>query len=319
MMKFGEYLSENLAAEVKTEPKSAAAKEARRLGLTYMGFGRYANSKGQVAYIVDNDRLIPFKGREEVQSMYSKSAVPSQGFATFGAPKKEDKTKKKSDEVSFYASSLNKREKEDVKIAKQKNKEALALNKDLYNYYNANIFDQNELSAIGFYTSDGYENINRYLYKGADVDMSDDEIGQLEDFITNLDSAFESTEAPYNFSVYTGLSSRYDPDKFKVGEEYLFRGYISASLDHNVAISQFSTDSFGDLSEKPIVLQIEISKGQRAIYTDAISTNPGEMETLLPRGSKIKVMSGPHIMDASTVSTGKGSVYLFHCQLVEDL
>lgn len=312
-MKFGEYLSENLAAEVKTEPKTAAAKEARQLGLTYMGFGRYANSKGQIAYIVDNGRLVPYKGREEVQSMHSKSLAPSsQGFATFGAPKKE---------VGFYTSSLNKREKEDLKITKQKSKEALALNKELYNFYNANMFDQNELSAIAFYTSDGYENINRYLYKGADVDMSDDEIGQLEDFIANLDSAFESTEAPYDFSVYTGLSSRYDPDKFKVDEEYIFRGYISTSLDYNTAISQFSIDSFGDLSEKPIVLQIDVKKGQKAIYTDAISSNPGEMETLLPRGSKVKVISGPHIMDASVVTNGngKGTVYMFHCELVEDL
>jgi hypothetical protein len=307
LKRFGEYLKENLAAEVKSEPKTAASIEARKLGLTYMGFGRYANSKGEVAYVVDNGRLVPYKSRIEVQAAYSKSLSPSQGFATLGTPKKNDET-------NFYAKTLNSREKEDKKITSSKEKEALKVNKELYNFYNAGMFDQNELSAIGYYTADGYEYINRFLYMGHEPDMSDDEASQLENYVDNIDSAFESTEAPFDYTVYTGLSERYKPEKIRPGSDYIFRGYISTSLSYDVAIS-----SFTEGNDAPVVLQIEIKKGQRSIYTDAISSNPGELETLLPRGSRVKVISGPHQLDATVISNKvSGTINLFHCQLVEE-
>ena len=311
MLRYDQFINESLAAEVKSEPKTNASREARSLGLTYMGFGRYADSKGQITYIVDNDRLVPYKGREEVQAMYSKSLSPSQGFATFAEPK--------NDKVSFYANSLNMREKEDAKITSVKEKEALKINKELYNFYNAGMFDDSELNAIGYYTADGYQYINKFLYMGHTPDMSDDEAGQLEDYVSNIDSAFESTEAPFDYTVYTGLSPRYKPEKIKSGADYIFRGYISTSLSYNTAISSF-TEGEGITNNSPVVLQIEIKKGQKSIYTDAISSNPGEMETLLPRGSKVNVISGPHLIDATVVSNrSSGSVYLFHCQLVEDV
>ena len=308
MLRYDQFINESLAAEVKSEPKTNASREARSLGLTYMGFGRYADSKGQIAYIVDNDRLIPYKSRIEVQAAYSKSLSPSQGFATFGAPKKKDET-------SFYAKTLNSREKEDMKITSAKQKETLKLNKELYNFYNAGMFDDNELSALGYYTADGYEYIHKFLYMGHTPDMSDDEAGQLENYVDNIDSAFENTEAPFDYTVYTGLSERYKPEKIKSGSEYIFRGYISTSLSYDVAIS-----SFTEGNDAPVVLQIEIKKGQRSIYTDAISSNPGELETLLPRGSRVKVISGPHQLDATVISNKVyGIINLFHCQLVEDV
>jgi hypothetical protein len=307
MLRYDEFISESLAAEVKSEPKTAASMEARRLGLTYMGFGRYANSKGEVAYVVDNGRLVPYKSRIEVQASYSKSLSPSQGFATFGAPKKKDET-------SFYAQTLNSREKEDKKITSVKEKEALKVNKELYNFYNAGMFDDNELSALGYYTADGYEYINRFLYMGHEPDMSDDEASQLENYVDNIDSAFENTEAPFDYTVYTGLSERYKPEKIKPGTDYIFRGYISTSLSYDVAISGFTEGN-----DAPVVLQIEVKKGQKSIYTDAISSNPGELEALLPRGSRVRVVSGPHQLDATVVSNKvSGVINLFHCELVEE-
>jgi hypothetical protein len=295
MLRYDQFLSETLADEVKSEPKTNASREARQLGLTYVGFGRYANDKGQVAYIVDNDRLIPYKSREEVQNSWNKTG--------------SDKS-----EVAVY----NKRQKADTKIVREKDKEIQALNSSLYNFYKPNMFDEEELNAISEYTADAYEYINSYLYKGHEKGTSADQDQYINRLITALDSSFEDAEAPFPYTVYSGLSSRYKPDKLKQGSEYIFRGYVSTSISFGVAIDSFS-DS--DWTDSPVVLQIEIDKGQKSIYVDPVFSNPGEGETLLPRGSKIQIMSGPHLIDDTIISNNpRGSkIHLFHCQLVEDV
>jgi hypothetical protein len=322
MKKYGEYLSESLAAEIKTEPKTAAAKEARKLGLTYMGFGRYADRKGQVAYVVDGDKLVPYKSRDDIDTMHYKAST---GLATKSkkipaktkdgklVPDKNELLKK---EAGFYNTVMNKRQKEDKKIIKQKDKEAQALSDELYKFYSPNMFDKNEINAINEYTSEAFEDINRYLYKGHDEGVTNDDDKYLNHLITSLDSAFEDTQAPFPYTVYTGLSSRYKPEKIVAGSEYIFRGYLSTSLSHSTAIDSFAD---ADFSDKPVVLQIEIAKGQKSIYVDPVSTHQGEGETLLPRGSRVKIISGPHIIDSSVVSENESGsqVHLFHCKLVK--
>ena len=295
MLRYDAFISESLADEVKTEPKSNAAKEARKLGLTYMGFGRYADSKGKIAYIVDQDRLIPYKGRDEVQSMYSKDA----------------------DSSIAYASVLNSREKEDSKIIKQKSKDTQALNKALYKFYKPDIFDDAEINAIQYYTAEGFGLVNRYLYKGHDKGISPELDSMINSTIEALDSAFENTQSPFAYTVYSGLSSRYSAKKLKPGEDYIFRGYISTSIDFTTAIDAFTESDWND---SVVVLQIEVAKGQKSIYVDPISSNAGEGETLLPRGSKIRIVSGPHMIEDQIVSQNSSgsTVQLFHCILVEE-
>lgn len=315
MKKFEEYITETLAAEVKSEPKSAAAKEARKLGLTYIGFGRYADNKGRIAYIVDKGRLVPYKRPEEMESMYSKSMSQSL------SPSKQTKGKS-NDAVSTYnlhAGAQDRRNTEDSKIIRQKTKEASALNKELYKFYNPNMFSQEEIDALTYYTADGFEPINRYLYKGHEPGTSQDEADQIDALVNAIDSAFEETQAPFAYSVYSGLSSRYRADKIKPGGEYIFRGYLSTSIDFNTAIGGFAdTDMRSDAA---VVLQIEVSKGQKSIYLDPLSYNSGEKETLLPRGSRIKIISGPHMMDYGILNpdADEMTIALFHCELMEDL
>ena len=314
MKKFEEYLSETLAAEIKSEPSSNASKEARRLGLIYMGFGRYADNKGQIAYIVDNDRLVPFKRQEEVQKMYSKTVTPTtaQPKAVKGQPQKPDKTKIAKDEANFYSSVLNRRTKEDAVILKQKDKESTAVAKELSKYYTPNNFDEQELNAIAAYSNGDYESINRYLYKGHDDNVTPEQDEYINNIIQSIDSAFEGTQAPFPYTIYAGLSQRYSPKSFQLGGEYMFRGYTSASLNYGVAI--------GGLDGGNVLLQIEVSKGQKALYTDSL-VGTQDMETLLPRGSKIQVISGPHALDDSIVSDNPQSnpYTIFHCMLAQDL
>lgn len=321
MKKFSEYLDESLALQAKSEPKSAAAKEARRMGLTYMGFGRYADRKGKLAYIVHDDRLIPYKSRDDVDSMQYKAnvamanePVAKKNVSPSAQPSKANNIKQ---QANFYDQVLNKRSNEDSKILKNLYKDANKVDKELFKFYKPNMFDQSELQAISYYTSDGYGPINRYLYKGHDVGTTSDQDQILNQTIEALDSAFEETETPFAYTVYSGLSSRYSADKFQLGGEYIFRGYVSTSLDFNTAIGGFA--DVGD-SDQPVVLQIELKKGQKAIYLDSISTNAGERETLLPRGSKIQVVSGPYVLDSNlfTDAYGTSTIALLHCQLVEE-
>ena len=320
MKKFGEYLTETLADEVKSEPTTAAAAQARKMGLTYVGFGRYADSKGQVSYTVDKDRLVPFKKKEDIHGMYQKihSAPPEP------APKKGEKPgiskmQVMSKQADQFHTTLKRRTKEDKKINKEKYKQAVQVNKALNNAYKPELFDTNEIEAIKYYTSQGFDPINRYLYKGHDEGVTPEDATAIESSVNTLDSAFEGTKAPFPYTVYTGLSGRYDPAKIAPGETYVFRGYLSTSLDYNTAISGFT-----DLSDKSVVLQIEVQKGQKAIHVDGMSDNPGnEMETLLPRGSRVKIISGPHVLSSTSLDSDLYSddfaVNLFHCVLVEDL
>jgi len=321
MLKFDEFLSESLAAEIKSEPKTAAAKEARKLGLTYMGFGRYSDNKGRLAYVVHDDRLVPYKSRDDLDDMYYKSwdASASKPVAkkSLGVNNKPDKASQLKSEFDFHDKVFKNRQKEDNKVLAQKDKEAQAVSDQLYKFYKPNMFDETELNAIENYTGEGYGPINRYLYKGHDEGLTPEKDQYINDSIDALDSAFEDTQAPFSYTVYSGLSSRYSPEKIKPGGEYIFRGYLSTSLSYETAISGFAE---ADFSDKPVVLQIEISKGQKSIYVDAISDHQGEGETMLPRGSKIKIISGPHVIDDSIVSKDpNGSqIHLFHCLIIED-
>jgi hypothetical protein len=317
LKKFGEYLEESLAAEVKSEPKTAASIEARKLGLTYMGFGRYANSKGQITYIVHNDRLVPYKTQEDVQGMYQKVHQTPSTVSTKSLEAQADKHNK----------ILTKRSAEDEKIANRKMKEAIKTNKILTKAFPASMFDENEMAALQEYTNQGFGPVNRYLYKGLDDDATQEDADYINGVIEGMDSAFSNSQAPMNYTVYTGLSQRYTSDKFVPGKDYIFKGYVSTTLDYNTAIELFT-----EQNEDSVILQIEVSKGQNAIHVSGFSNvnadedeflQTEEMETILPRGSKIKIISGPHVIMTDAINKdrygGEWSVNIFHCQLIEDV
>lgn len=303
ILKYAEFLDESLAAEVTSEPKTKAAAQARKLGLTYVGFGRYADAKGKVAYTVDDDKLVPYKSHEEIQNLYSKGD---------NAP--SDKAEAHYSQADQFARAKKKRGREDEKIRDAKQAEIAKVNDSLVDFYKEELFDEEELDALNVYTTWGFEDINRYLYKGHDEGVDANRADETGRIIDALDSAFEDTTAPFPYTVYTGLSARYKADKIVPGNEYIFRGFISTSLDYNIASEDFA-DGDG------VVLQIEIHKGQKAIHVDGFS-DLHEMETILPRGSKIEVVSGPHPVSRDIFSEDQeamGQIMLFHCALVEDL
>jgi hypothetical protein len=317
MKKYEEFIAESLAAEIKSEPKSNASREARRLGLTYVGFGRYADNKGRVAYLVDNDRLVPFKSQEDVQGMYKKAReMPS-----------SESTKALEAQADDHNRVLTNRSMEDEKIANRKMKEAVKTNETLTKAFPASMFDENEMAALQEYTNQGFGPVNRFLYKGLDDDATQEDADYINGIIEGMDSAFSDSKAPMSYTVYTGLSQRYTSDNFVPGRDYIFRGYVSTTLDYNTAIELFT-----EQNEDSVILQIEVSKGQNAIHVSGFSNvnadedeflQTEEMETILPRGSKIKIISGPHVIMTDAINKdrygGEWSVNIFHCQLIQDV
>lgn len=313
MKKFGEYITETLAAEVKSPPKTKAAAEARRLGLTYMGFGRYADKTGKYAYVVHNDMLVPARKAKASWDTWDKANIkPTTEKEKIAA----DNAKAEWKQSYAIEKGVGDR---DRAIVKQKQDEIQKTAKALYNFYQQQTFDNDELQALDTYTSEGFEEINRYLYKGHDEGTDGQKSAYIENTIDMLDSAFEGTEAPFSYTVYTGLSKRYNAQNFKKNMEYIFRGYVSTSLDYHTALNVFG--------DSGILLQVDVKKGQKSIYVDGVSTHEGELETLLPRGSRIRVISGPHPIHAEALENPDSdvepnysieTVMLFHCELIED-
>jgi hypothetical protein len=337
VLKFKDHLTESLASEVKREPKTDAAVQAKKLGLKYMGFGRYSGKDGKVSYIVHNDKLTPFKGADVLQKDFAKAKEekekpkpaaakpkPSKGKPAKKAPPKPDPMK----EVEKATAMLQQRQTQDQDLLKKKEQEQEKTHRQLSAYSKTQVFSDEETNAIDQYMLAGAIDVNRYLYKGYDEGTDNQTAEYIQNVITHLDSAMEQSQIPFDYSSYTGLSARYKPEDFKLGETYVFRGYVSTSLSHKTAIEGFAATQPTAKGAKPkkaaaggggkVVLQIDHKKGQRGIYVSHDnSVNQGdEKETILPRGTKLKVVSGPHTIDGEVLG-GTDSVILFQCKAVD--
>lgn len=295
-------LLETLAHEVRksVQSKSATAREAKRLGLVYMGFGRYGDKEGNVKYLVDKDRLVPFKAHEKVLDAYNNEKV-----------KKTEETKKKPSVVSDI--SVSKRiAVQDRAIDKQKSLEVEKEHNILLKSLNPKIYDENEMAAIQSYTQDENGDINNYLTAGFPEGTTAEQANMMYDTLTGIDNAFEKSEIPIPISVYTGLSDRYNFEDFDKDNEYVFKGYISSSLNYKEASENYSSEK-KDVPK--IVLQIDLDAGQKGIYVAPMSGDKDSKELLLPRGTVIKVQSGPHFIDGQSIQATKGpeKIALFHC------
>jgi len=303
MKKFGEFVYESLADQVKSQPKSKAADQAQKMGLTYAGFGRYMDAQGKVAYVVQRGKLVPFKGIQDVQNSYSKAQTQTAN------PEKQKEMQSQADAES---SVLQNRQKKDADIMAVQQGDIEVINQALVSQPTP--LDDMHISAIQSYTTDMHDAVNRYLYKGYD-EGTDLAAGQaIADTINVLDSAFDQAVAPMPYSTYTCLSNRYDPSKIAAGGQYLFRSYLSSSLEPTVALSGYEAEGAAK-----VLLQIDVQEGQRALYLEPYAQEPGDMETLFPRGSVLQIVSGPHPFDGTVLGlSDQNPVSLFHCAVIEE-
>lgn len=330
-------IDESLANLVKNEPKTKAARQAKKLGLRYMGFGRYAGRDGKISYVVSNKTgdLIPYKSAEDHQKMYNAYNETDYDLQRAYSNKDEKTIQKltpKADELKAKLKDIEKerttRKREDEKTAFFKFKEQQNIHKALKDFYKTGMFDKNELEALAKYTAVFYSDMNKYLYGGHEPgEHGKDLISFLHKTMVDLDRAFEDIEAPFNFPTYSGLGPDVPLENLKAGQKYLFRGYMSTSIDHKIPLDifawQHNPKKKGD-KEHQILLQIDIEKGDKGIYIDGLGAlDGGEKEFLLPRGTMIEIISGPHKIENSVLSKYSWDedgpdVMLFHCRIVKE-
>lgn len=251
--------------QIKAEPTSNAAKQAKQQGLAYVGFGRYEDPKTQqITHIVQNDRLIPFK-----------RAVRTN---TFGA--------NNTDDIGTYNQIMA--------------PQTQQMHEYLTAHYTPDKYDDKELDAIYTYTNGAYVDINNRLSllpagvpaNKIEPNAVDD---PLPDMIASLDSALKKSRLPADMLVYTNIGSSYSPDNLQQGTTFLFKGYRDTSIDVGNVINNADKSNIGPSGRPQLnVLQLRLKKNSKGLYAADYSANGADTEFILPRATKVTIASGPN-------------------------
>jgi hypothetical protein len=151
--------------------------------------------------------------------------------------------------------------------------------------------------AFETYTSNDYTAINGDLRTAkGNVDQS----GKYADTIKHLDSALDNASYPGG-TVYRGQTGRtferwLKEGLIKPGEEITDFGFMSTSSDEKIASSfneeanSLSSGSFKS-AKNPlgVMFKISLPKGSKAAHVSDLSGMPDEKETLLARGTRLRI------------------------------
>ena len=144
---FKSFLNEKLSDEMMKEPSSEAAKQAKKMNLNYVGFGRYTDRTGQVKYIVKNDKLYPFKGKDQEQANIQNLDQQQEKESMKGKPDANTSSSiTKSQNASVSA--LKTDEKIKAKYAKDNQKTVLTYDKHLKSFYSPDLFTPDEINGV---------------------------------------------------------------------------------------------------------------------------------------------------------------------------
>lgn len=289
MKNFSKFLSEDLGGAL-VEPQSVSSQQANKLGLVYVGFGRYQDpNTQQITHIVQNDRLVPFN-----------KAIKTNKFKQENA-----------DDYGRYVGNLR--------------PEVEQNHSDLGQYYVPENYDEIELSAIESYTGETYLDINEKLNSlptgiPANQIQADYVEDELPSIIAALDSALDKVPAPKDFLTYVNLNENYNPADFSQGQTFRFKGFRSTSIDPGIAMNFSTKTNPATGSKRTVMLQIFVKKGTKGMYVDDYSATPGEAEFLLPRGSSIKLTGGPNKLVGSNKYSNdlNHEVVFFNAELVKN-
>jgi ADP-ribosyltransferase exoenzyme len=119
-------------------------------------------------------------------------------------------------------------------------------------------------------------------------------IGSAAELVRRLDSAIQKFELTADAAVYSGHgqgfsvvgSLRGDPDRL-IGLHYCYPGYVSTSLDRGKA-ENFLRTRAGSVGT-PVLLELQLDRGQHILPMDAATRQVGEAEYLLGRCLEFEV------------------------------
>ena len=270
--------------QVKVPEQSESTQQAQKLGLKYVGFGRYVDPKtGQVTHIVQNDKLVKFNRAVKTNTFKTNNADDYGSYGAIMAPQIEE----------------------------------------LHNYltaaYTPEKYDDAELDAIYNFSDTAYSDINSRLSSlPSNVAANKIEKTSLDDtmpeFIATMDSAMKRIRSPIDFLTYTRLSADYRVQDFAKGLVFKFKGYRDTSISMNAVLNsaEASQTSFAGRPQV-ILLQLLVPKNSRGIYAADFSPNAIDGEFILPRGTTVEVLSDPQNLvgsDALSASINLEVIYI---------
>lgn len=316
----------------RSEGASKARIQAKRMGLTYFGFGRYGTSKDgkghTVTHVVKNGNLLPVDnskewdryGKEKERydiKMRGKRPIDSKT----GRPKPVERPIKPKESlwdvdknlgdihndpesfVGYGTDALANHYKTGQKGLRHV--ASLANYRKFVNSQKEKIKHEDDsllkgmARVFGDYQEDGYALINGYLYKGGKSNKTNKVHPYVEKSIALMDHAFNrdfaDVESP--ITVYTGTRKLPGIQK---GATINFKGFLSTSIDPQSTMNFANADSDNN-SKAGDFLEIKLAKGDKAINIDAIRQLQDrysidfeeEKELLLPRNIMFKVIDGP--------------------------
>ncbi|OPY54652.1 MAG: ADP-ribosyltransferase exoenzyme [Methanosaeta sp. PtaU1.Bin060] len=162
--------------------------------------------------------------------------------------------------------------------------------------------DPPQKEAFKKYTETDHYYVNKLL-RGDSKSQSPKEIERTQDLIAAMDQVFDKASLDDDIITYRGITSRtlghMDPEAQEAlmtpGSEIRFDGFISTSARADEALS-FA----GEGDDEALVCEIKLPKGSKAVYVAPVSAFPNEMEVLVNRGTKFRVLSGPRTENIST-------------------
>lgn len=279
-------ITENLNY-AKAEPASQAAQQAKKLGLSYVGFGRYVDPKNQqVTHIAQNDKLVPFN-----------RAVKSNTFQTQNAD----------DYGNFNAIMLP---------------QTQEMHQFLTQTYSPEKYDDRELDAIYYFTTTGYYDVNNRL-ASLPAGVSANKIERttpddsMPEMIAALDSAMKKVRVPQDFVTYTKLSPDIDINNLQPGMSFKFKGYRDTSINLDSILSYPSQKMGASGRNQIVILQLNVKKNSRGMYAADFSPNADDCEFILPRSTKLEIVTGPLNLVGSDAISGDMNleVLYFDCQV----
>jgi hypothetical protein len=280
-------LDEDLLLERKISP---AGEQAKKLGLTYFGFGRWG--KADTVTHKETQRGMILNQLKKTE----KAVQPAKEVAKTNRDLLNRVDSTNSDDVQLGGRGSY------VALRHMKTRAKTAPNKHFsYQEFidrNAKIratFTKSESQALTDYTGESYSDINLFLrQKDSKSKEAQDQAARLLDIdprittrVANIDSAMDKSILDRDIVVMRGMSQP-EQKKFEAilksdgDKDIESRAYLSTTLSVGTAYESFGED------KKMMV--IRVPKGTKAIWLPDISGHEHESEVLLQRNLKLRLI-----------------------------
>lgn len=138
-----------------------------------------------------------------------------------------------------------------------------------------------DCEAVRMYTHSGYDVVNMQLRRGnysKSTYASEWRPNEVKELLNSLDKTFKTAPTvPENIIAYRGVAAEAFAG-LKPGDKFIDKGFVSTTLNP-------------DEMRPGIKVEMRIPKGTKGIYVEKISAVSSEMELLLNRGTKFKLVS----------------------------